>query len=360
MYKFSFPYIKSLLLWGGMDKKIIANMRGEIFQENRHILIPMSIIATIVFFVLSTPMITVGPIIAAKPVFMFLFSSFAILAGVNIAYKNTFVTYISVIVFCYLLLGGGIAFRYLNPDLVALNFFVYLLIVSFLFTVTPLLMVTILSTSVLAFCFVELYMIAGPSLALDMVHTCVYAPICIIIAILIMRIKLERYEKIYQVRYLSARDSMTGLLNRGSYDQALKKLSAISDLKDYCIIILDVDGLKGINDSFGHTAGDELIIAAAKIINTTFSSFGACYRIGGDEFAVIANKPIHDEQRIFTNFINESSKWKSQFSDTISLSISYGIERFGQHPEKTIEEVVKLADRRMYIFKEKHYGQIRE
>lgn len=195
MPNISFQYIKNLLLLGGIDKTILESMRSEIWQENRNILIPMSIIATIVFFSLSMPMITIAPIVAARSVFMFLFVSYAILAGLNIAYKDTIVTHVSVLIFCCLLLGGGIFLRYLNPDQIALNFYIYLLIVSFLFTVRPFQILIVLVTAIIAFCIVDFLLVEGTRVPLDIVHTCVYAPICIIIAVFIMRIKLNATRK---------------------------------------------------------------------------------------------------------------------------------------------------------------------
>lgn len=146
---------------------------------------------------------------------------------------------------------------------------------------------------------------------------------------------------------------MTGLLNRGSYDQALKALTKQQTLDNYSIIIMDINGLKTINDSHGHIAGDELIIAAAHAIARTFSSLGDCYRIGGDEFAVIVKQPIDDEHTLFDEFVKINSHWKGQYS--ARLSLAWGLEYFSQHPNKTVEEVVRLADHKMYQLKEEYY-----
>jgi len=87
----------------------------------------------------------------------------------------------------------------------------------------------------------------------------------------------------------SAYDSLTGVLNRKSYEEALVKL----DDKEYYPLVLlfgDINGLKLINDTFGHQAGDKLLSKTAKIIQSKLVDEENIYRIGGDEFAIIMPK----------------------------------------------------------------------
>ena len=87
-------------------------------------------------------------------------------------------------------------------------------------------------------------------------------------------------------------DSLTGLENRFSFDSALNDIQRESAAKEnWMLFLMDVNGLKYANDTFGHQAGDILIKAAADVILKTFSPDGKCYRIGGDEFAVVIEIP---------------------------------------------------------------------
>ena len=78
-------------------------------------------------------------------------------------------------------------------------------------------------------------------------------------------------------------DLLTGVKNRAAFDRDLRELPA-SRYGDIRIVGFDVNNLKHTNDTYGHMAGDKLIIAAARIISEAFRNEGTCYRIGGDEF----------------------------------------------------------------------------
>lgn len=80
-------------------------------------------------------------------------------------------------------------------------------------------------------------------------------------------------------------DALTGLLNR----QAFARWESSADKKEPVqLVMLDIDGFKQVNDTLGHQKGDEYLRSAAQTVNLCFSSVGPCYRIGGDEFCVVA------------------------------------------------------------------------
>ena len=89
-----------------------------------------------------------------------------------------------------------------------------------------------------------------------------------------------------QLKYLSLHDPLTGLYNRTFFEEGMRRASD-GRFDPIGIIICDLDGLKLINDSLGHDAGDSLLAAAAGIIGKTFRKGDIVSRIGGDEFAVL-------------------------------------------------------------------------
>lgn len=92
---------------------------------------------------------------------------------------------------------------------------------------------------------------------------------------------------------LSQEDRLTGLANRRGFEKYLTILDTGSDCcGNMALIFMDLNGLKYVNDQFGHNVGDELIIAAARCIESAFSEMGTCYRIGGNEFAAILPDPV--------------------------------------------------------------------
>ncbi len=148
--------------------------------------------------------------------------------------------------------------------------------------------------------------------------------------------------------YASTHDHLTGLYNRRYFSQ----MREIFDAKVYLptsVIILDINGLKVINDSFGHHAGNQVLkklsVILAESVNNTLN-FAS--RIGGDEFAIIMPNTSFDEADKFMNAVLE--RINSERVGNINLSIAYGISSRTKlnYP---IDEVLKNAEDEMYLFK---------
>lgn len=89
------------------------------------------------------------------------------------------------------------------------------------------------------------------------------------------------------LRKMARKDSLTGLHNRTAYEEAVQKLRQSGAVEQMALAVLDIDGLKAVNDGMGHQAGDRLISAGAGCINKTLGRAGIVYRIGGDEFVAL-------------------------------------------------------------------------
>lgn len=94
----------------------------------------------------------------------------------------------------------------------------------------------------------------------------------------------ERKRAQEQLRYLSLHDFLTGLYNRSYFEQEMRTLGKGAGVG---FIVCDVDGLKLVNDSLGHDAGDRLLVAAAEILRRCLPEGAVASRIGGDEFAAL-------------------------------------------------------------------------
>ena len=87
------------------------------------------------------------------------------------------------------------------------------------------------------------------------------------------------------IKYEAEHDALTGVLNRGGFEQILN--SSIKEKRNFALIVIDVDNFKDVNDNFGHMIGDIILKKVSKLLLEEFRSLDYICRIGGDEFAVI-------------------------------------------------------------------------
>ncbi|MCR5825084.1 MAG: diguanylate cyclase [Oscillospiraceae bacterium] len=145
-------------------------------------------------------------------------------------------------------------------------------------------------------------------------------------------------------------DQMTGLQNRRAYAEVIERLSK-GVPEELCVVVFDINGLKKINDTCGHDAGDELIISAASCIRSVFHDCDAVYRIGGDEFCVILNPAPADLNQRLAQIETRAARWKGRFVNGFSIACGYATGR----ERHDIDVLVKEADRRMYENKNSYY-----
>lgn len=157
----------------------------------------------------------------------------------------------------------------------------------------------------------------------------------------------ERKKAEQEIRYLSYHDYLTGLHNRRFYEEELERLDTPVNLP-IALIMADVNGLKLINDSFGHAMGDELLKKAARLITEAVPESSIVARLGGDEFIVIL--PQTD---IFqaVDVINElKAKTANDRIGAVDISISFGYE-IKEMQDQDIHDIYKRAEDDMYRHK---------
>ncbi|MGM0421372.1 MAG: sensor domain-containing diguanylate cyclase [Bacillota bacterium] len=160
----------------------------------------------------------------------------------------------------------------------------------------------------------------------------------------------ERKKKEREIRYLSFHDEMTGLYNRRYFETELERLESSRDLP-IAIIIGDVDGLKIINDNYGHKSGDKFIKSAAKVLSGASRSEDIAARIGGDEYAVVL--PATDAEaaaKYCQRIKDEIDKFnlKNYLPQKLSISLGYSVL---EDDTQSLEDVFNQADQQMYINK---------
>jgi diguanylate cyclase (GGDEF)-like protein len=155
--------------------------------------------------------------------------------------------------------------------------------------------------------------------------------------------------------FKSNADTLTGLYNRRAYEDDVAERNNTVTEKDFVFVSLDVNGLKTVNDSMGHVAGDELLIGAASCIKQCFGPYGKIYRMGGDEFAVMMFATETQLQDIKRDFVEVTAKWSGELVKQLSVSCGYVTRQ--EAATASVHEMANLADKRMYEAKAAFYKE---
>lgn len=163
-------------------------------------------------------------------------------------------------------------------------------------------------------------------------------------AVLVFRDVTEKRGAIKDIEYLSYHDKLTGLYNRRFYEEEIRRLDTERNLP-LSIVMGDVNGLKLINDSFGHSIGDELLLKAANAIKDGCRTDDIISRLGGDEFIVILPNTDKVEAEAV---ISRIQKYQLEYKiNNIPISISFG-HGTKELADQEIREIFKLAEDDMY------------
>lgn len=169
-------------------------------------------------------------------------------------------------------------------------------------------------------------------------------------------IRENRAEKGFQEKLrISITDELTGLYNRRGFENASKAIKESKEKKDYCIVMMDLNGLKYVNDNIGHDAGDELIIGSAHCMEHAFCSHGKVFRVGGDEFIALLECSRKELDAAIATFNHLTSNWKGEHID--ELTVSLGAMMSAENPDKDFDELRAMADKLMYADKEAFYSR---
>lgn len=166
---------------------------------------------------------------------------------------------------------------------------------------------------------------------------------------------IERHRSRVLLQQLSFNDELTGLLNRRGFLSMAQQQLKIAQREDWELVLLfaDLDSLKNINDSFGHTEGDRALKSIATVLKKTFRTSDLIARLGGDEFIVLAlNAPAAGVQTMTTRLQSNLDRLNSQ-NRYYQLSLSIGIAQFDPNRVISLETMIMEADKALYENKRK-------
>lgn len=156
-------------------------------------------------------------------------------------------------------------------------------------------------------------------------------------------------EELNAIRKESRIDALTGLLNRAAFDADVQRYAELAQGgEDGLLAYLDLDGMKAVNDTRGHLAGDQLLISFAHALTKSLRLIDSIYRLGGDEFAVLW-RGVSDEHRSLMNRRIETAIQMVAARGFADISVSVGTASFNETVGAV--ETIALADERMYADK---------
>jgi diguanylate cyclase (GGDEF)-like protein len=161
----------------------------------------------------------------------------------------------------------------------------------------------------------------------------------------------ERKRAEAAIQTLSLADELTGLYNRRGFlafcKQHLKTIRRTN--KGIVMVYADLDGLKGINDSFGHKEGDRALVKAAELLKETFRSSDVLGRFGGDEFTILAAvDPDGGREKLLARLQEKFDNYNALRVSPYNISISVGVAQLDPEASESMEDLMAAADAAMY------------
>lgn len=349
--------LKNLMHYGGLDKETINKISSLIDEANRTNMFAFTVIG---FFVsLALTVVTGLTDLVLKTNFKAYIAGLILMTAlvcVNHAFgkKSVWVTRISIMVFLVITLSIGIVMS----AVIGVNertsaFFVLQMALSIVFAVPPFVILELIVVSDVVYAWLIFHNETGFLLQANITNMIVFGTLSLAAGCYISVVKTQKFLSDYQRQKMIERDQLTGLLNRRSFEVVLEELRTTK--YPVSVVVLDVNGLKRMNDHYGHKAGDQLIRNAGDCIKTAFGEYGKCFRTGGDEFTVIMRHPLKiDIAEMCGNFNKEVEKHNDLPGN---FAVALGVASAGDSYEGVIDELLQKADDNMYLAKAQYYKE---
>lgn len=160
-----------------------------------------------------------------------------------------------------------------------------------------------------------------------------------------------------QIKMSYLKDSLTGIYNRRGFEKNLRQIyeGLQKDREHLSIVSIDMDGLKYINDHYGHGEGDEALRRLARVMESIAGERDVCARMGGDEFAMLLLSEEGSRNDLFEEvFITAVREEEESADKPYPFHASIGICALGENNGLSLMECMQLADKRMYEQKKKN------
>ena len=162
-------------------------------------------------------------------------------------------------------------------------------------------------------------------------------------------------EQMNHVSTLAFHDALTGVRSAAAFNQAVADMNLLLENvhRDFAVVVADVNYLKTTNDTYGHSAGNQLLSYTANVLTETFKN-SYVYRVGGDEFAIILDGVDYENRDELLEELNRKSigsTIKVSENAEIAVSFAFGMATYTKELDAGFDDVLKHADSAMYLHK---------
>ena len=171
---------------------------------------------------------------------------------------------------------------------------------------------------------------------------------------------IERARLQAELRTLSLTDELTGLYNRRGFHALVEQelRHAARHQTGYLLLFADVDGLKFINDTFGHAEGDRALTEAAALLRRSFRESDVLARLGGDEFTAFALDVSHPNGApMLARFHDSLAELNARPARRFELSISLGVAQYDSKSSLSVDQLLAMADQSLYQQKRRNHAE---
>lgn len=350
--RFNINYLK----YGCADKDDYFIVRGQRDQFNYRVWRNVSAIACCYFLILFLTTFSVDIVHpnAVVDAVMFVETLIAtVLFRTKIKPGNRFLMPLVYITCFFLFIFGIMIGVFLSVEYLAVTYHVFLIALPLMISDCPYRMGILEMATTGFFVAACVVMKTGSTQSLDIYNAFFFAMLGQFVNYYMATTKIQQFLALHKIEVSSYTDDLTGMKNRKAYENNMASIGEKKLRPNMVYVAMDVNGLKNANDNLGHAAGDELLQGAADCIRRCFGSNGETYRIGGDEFVAIIYASDDECERIKADFQNVLSTWKGELVGGISIAAGYVTAE--EFPEKSIVEISKIADQRMYDEKTRYY-----
>ncbi len=339
-----------IMMYGSLHKEDYFKTRPILFEDNRKKLIAYSLFG-IIFFIFSElfSIFSKSDFLPEKSKIYFITASILLLIcilNVSVAKKIPAIIYMSVYLYVLTLLSFGIYIGIVvTPAGKTALYLAMLMTVSSLFYMASIgYVICIFLCNTVYYLLILRVNQPEPLLYSNIANVTTFGIISIVFGCYSKLLTAQRFNSLRLTEYLLKVDAFTEMYNRRYFETTLTYLKQISANVE--IIFFNIDNLRFFNKKEGHQAGDEIIRKVAGFLKETFSNYGDCFRIGGDEFVIILKNYSGSTASLLSVFEEKIADFNQK--ENKSIEVSYAKASSKEFPDDSIYDLAKKAETFLY------------